>query len=243
MSVVSMRLVVRSIRGAESQHSLELADQVLDSQKTQYRLMADSIEATRRARHDMRHQLAIIDGLVQEGSYDKLRDYLAEYRTTLPLEGERVYCENQVVNALFEEYGQRAEEGSVSFDVSLDIPDDSGVSDIELVIVFGNCLENAFDATSELEPSLRSVTVRATRRQSMLNIVIRNTYGTELRIRNGSYLSSKRGYHAGGVGLMSVSHIVEEHDGISKIETDGRVFTFSAMINLTSSKPDESVAS
>ena len=41
------------------------------------------IAATRRARHDMRHHMAVVDSYVAAGEYDKLHEYLQAYKESL----------------------------------------------------------------------------------------------------------------------------------------------------------------
>ena len=83
-----------SIRAAETEARLESANRILASQKEQYKKLSDSIAQTRQARHDLRHHMNVISGMVQADDKESLQQYLTQYGQTLPNNEDAFYTGN-----------------------------------------------------------------------------------------------------------------------------------------------------
>ena len=93
-----------------------------------------------------------------------------------------------------------------------------GVSDSELCAVFGNLLENAFEACSRQKTGSRFIRIASMVRNDMLIISMDNSYGEKIRRVNGEYISSKR--DDVGTGLSSIASVAESHGGSASFEAE-----------------------
>ena len=209
---------------AEKNHQLEI-------QNIQFGNLNRQIAATRQARHDLRHHVAVMDGYLAAGEYDKLREYLQGYKKSLPGDDAVLYCEHDAVNILLLYFGQQAREKQVGFSVSASIPRQVGIPDSALSVLMGNLLENALEACVEAgdEPPRISVKVKA--RADAVFVRIENTCDQEVvPDEDGRYRSTK---HEGwGVGLESVKNIVAQYEGMLEIESGDGSFCVSALLNV-----------
>lgn len=191
--------------------------------------LRERINEARRAKHDLRHHITIMDAYLQNGEYDKLREYLTSYKKSLPDDSAIVFCQHYPINALLLFFAQQAKNNHIDYDVSVDIPNNIAISDHVLSVVLGNLLENAVEAASAVIDRIPKITLRGKAENGALFFRIENTYSGELkRTEDGGYLSTKHeGY---GIGLTSVQHAVAQHDGMMDIEQKDGIFCISLLM-------------
>ena len=248
--VIVGRYVRDSVQSAADKRRLE--DQVrftnrqLSIQKEQYVGIAESVESTKKARHDLRHQLSVIQGFNELGDQKRLREYLDELIASIPHAYSKSICENMAVNAVAAHYIAIAEEEGIDVDAQITIPEDTGsVPALDLCVILGNFLENAIDACRRMETPeeegaeagakkpYRFIHVRTRIDGDTLSIVIRNSYDGKSSMRNGVYLSRKESkYTREGIGLSSIQAICEKHRGLARIEADKDSWKSSALIHM-----------
>lgn len=121
----------------------------LSMQAFQYDNLQNKITEARRARHDVRHHVLLMQTYLQEKNYEALEEYLQHYQREIP-GGELIsYCENAAVNAVLLYFAQEAQRRGIEFEVRVNLPRETGMEETDLSVLFGNLLENALDACEE----------------------------------------------------------------------------------------------
>lgn len=220
---------------AEEKKQLEsevrFMEQQLAIQKEHYASITQSVHQTKKARHDIRHNLLVLTEYASSENYIKLNEYLAKLTASFPVAQER-YCENQSINAVVSHYLKRAENEECKVDVRLDIPEDiERVPAMDLCVVMGNLLENAMEACRRVK-SKKFICIRSRIANGTLSVVIKNSFDGKYRERNGVYISRKRSGES-GIGLSSVKAICEKYEGLLDINIDGNTWTASALLDMT----------
>ena len=217
----------------EQEKSSELAAQnhQLEIQSLQYENLNRQIDATRQARHDLRHHIAVMDGYLASGEYGKLHEYLQGYKRSLPNDNAVLFCKHESANILLHYFAQQAKEKQIDFSVSVSLPEQIGAPDSVLSVLLGNLLENALEACMTVMGTPK-ISVKAKMQPDALFIQVENTYGKEpVKGKEGRYLSSKhKGY---GVGLESVKNITEQYGGLLEIEAKNGWFHVSVLLNIS----------
>lgn len=233
VNMVTLQVVIAAIRSEEYKSQLEIADQLLELQKTQYRLITESIENAKRARHDLKHQLTVIESLINSESSAELVSCVNEFKKNIPPEMDGTLSDNYAASCIAGEYAQRALREKIDFEARLLIGEQSTFSELEIAIMLGNALENAFEAVSKLPEGNRHVSAISSRNGNMLSCVVSNTYDGRTKTNNfGEFLSHKREFKEIGIGLDSIQRIAEKHGGVMKIEQDNEHFSVYIMINV-----------
>ena len=222
--------VVRLINELEKSSELAAQNHQLEIQSLQYENLNRQIAATRQARHDLRHHIAVMDGYLTSGEYGKLHEYLQGYRQSLPNDDAVLFCKHEATNILLLYFAQQSKEKQVDFSASVSLPEQLGVPDNVLSVLLGNLLENALEACASVEKNPK-ISVKAKAQLDTLFIQVENTYGKEpVKDREGRYLSSK---HKGvGVGLESVRNIAMQYDGMLEIKPEKGCFRVSVLLNV-----------
>ena len=216
----------------EQNTTLELKEKnhQLSMQAVQYENLQEKITDARRAKHDVRHHITLMQEYLESGELDALREYLSNYNDSLPDDSLVRFCENAAANAVLLYFAQQAKDNDIDYIVKADIPSDIFVSDTGLSVLFGNLIENALDACREETSDDRKIVICARQTGNALCITIDNTFtGTLRRTTDNEFLSTK---HKGlGLGTQSVKSIAEQYGGICRFEVKDDMFCASVMCN------------
>lgn len=204
--------------------------QLIGLQQEQYERLSQNIDYAKRARHDLRHHLSTIAGLFKENKLAELENYVEEYVGTLPPNTGLMVCENYAVNSLVSHYMARAHEEGIEVSVMLQIGNSGKISNTELCIIIGNCLENAIDGALTANEGERTIAIRGIVQHGNLIITVDNSYDGVIIEKEGRLMSRKRNGKAEGIGLVSVAAAVEKSNGQMKVEHEQSSFRVSLFL-------------
>ncbi len=224
--------VIRMINMQSENLELERNNNALTLQTLQHENLKERIAEARRAKHDVRHHIVYLDSCLQNGEYEKAKEYLKGYKKSLPDDSSITFCEHGVVNSLLLYYAQLSKNNSIDFDVAAAIiPSGTNLPDDVFSVMFGNLLENALDACCEQTEGKRIITVKSRVDADFFFLHIENTYnGNPLPNKNGVFTSSKA--HGSGLGLESIKTIVKRYDGIFETSHTDKKFAVSVILNI-----------
>lgn len=205
--------------------------QLLELQRAQYMALAESTEQAKAARHDLRHQLAVMRKYLQKEDIAGAREFCDKLSESIPTRFEQTVCENFAINAVALHYLALAHSEGIRASVKLKIPQSLGeVQDKDLCIIVGNFLENAIEACRRMAQGERFITMNAVIQGGFLIVVMDNSFDGSCKISDGVYLSRK--HDGAGIGLSSVKSVAEKYGGSTRFEAKGEVFLSSAMVRL-----------
>lgn len=214
----------KNIRLSENNHRLAM-------QNLQYENLQEKIADARRAKHDVRHHISLMQEYVRNKEYDKLEKYLNSYQQSLPDDTLISFCENKAVNAVMLYFAQAAKNADIDYDVKAVIPEKIAIDETDLSVLFGNLIENAIDACKAESSDNKKIVIRAMTDEYTLCLGIDNTFtGTIKKDLSGLLFSSKHiGY---GIGVESVKSIAEKYGGAYRSEVKDGMFISSVLLNL-----------
>lgn len=191
---------------------------LIDMKSEQYNMITEKIEKTRKSRHDIHHHII---------------EYLEEYNKIYSTKEPMVYCNNSTVDAILNHYILLAKDNGIEVHLNVALPEELKIRDTDLCIVIGNLLENAIEA-SEKEENKR-IKLRINRSNEYICMLVSNLYNGEIKKGHSGYYSRKREFKDTGIGLSSVSAVVEKYDGRMEVDhTNGEFNVFIMMANISS---------
>lgn len=202
----------------------------LEMNNLQYQRLSDRMEEARRARHDMRQWIAVIQVYLKKGDTENLRSYIEQIGSTFQLEIPIVYCAHPAINALICYYAELAVKSGIEFSAKVDYPEHAGIQDTDLVVLFGNLIENAVDACLTQKSKNRFVRIKVKKTDTQILIAVDNSFDGMIRMEGERFCSSKRrGY---GIGISSVKEIAEKYDGQARFKVEGNIFFASVIMKI-----------
>lgn len=101
----------------------------------------------------------------------------------------------------------------------------------DIYALFGNALDNAINATMELnDPSKRVINVRFSSQGNLMLIQIQNYHQRRLRFRNGLPITTHQDATRHGFGMKSMLHTVEQYGGTMQVDDTDSVFTLRILL-------------
>ena len=138
-------MVTRLILERNKTLELQEKNHRLSMMAMQYENLTEKVNEARRAKHDVRHHISVMQEYLEKKEYSALSDYLKQYRKNLPDDSMK-FCGNSAVNALLIYFAQQAKESGISYNVRVEIPEQAGIDVTDLSVIFGNLIENAVAA-------------------------------------------------------------------------------------------------
>lgn len=226
---IVMRTLLESFTNSRLQSQLSVMDLQIELQKEQYEQLQKNIESTRAARHDLRHNLLALKGYADQRDTDGLLRYINHYLKILDTDEVTSFCENYAVDTILRHYYLLAHKSGIEAGITVNLPKELPVTEMDTCVVLGNLLENALEACL-LQTKLHrfihvSIGIAGKR---MVAINVKNSYENEIRQEKGKFYSTKRAGE--GIGLTSVRHIAEKHQGFAHFDYADHIFKVSVLL-------------
>lgn len=211
------------------------AQRVADRAEHTYRLQAQQISSMneakqhdRRMRHDVRHALVTLRGLVARGDRSAALDLIDGYVDGIGNDSITRFCGNEAVNSVLSYYAAAAKKNEVCFKAKVSLGNSVKVRDAELCVILGNLLDNALAAASRGDEGSRWMQVGIATSGDAVAIIVDNGFDGYLRKEGTRYLSTKQGHAA--LGIESVRVIAARHCGGAEFSHEDKVFHAAVML-------------
>ncbi len=229
--VLIARLLSSTAELARVKRSEKEFSKFIDVQRRGYERVVQKMEATREYRHDMRHHLAVIEGLAKQGDCDKIIEYASKLNGSFGELENTAYCKNPEVNAVLSEYIGRAESAGCEVTQSFALPGSLPFEENDVCLVLANAIENAINACSQLPEEKRHINISAEYADGRrLLVSVENPCSDTPRFgEDGLPVTDKRSDEH-GIGLQSVKHIAEKYNGFLRCMLEDGKFVFQAAL-------------
>ena len=204
------------------QSAQDALTQELSSAENQISLLNETNTQMATYRHDARHQIILLDGLLSSGKTEQAQELLKTLMSDLDAITPKRFCENETVNLLCSSYSSKAKRLGVQMKIYARLPKDLPLSDTELCSVISNGLENALRAASQPELPDKWVSFSCNVNQNKLFIQIQNPYTGQVVIRDGLPVSAREGH---GYGCYSIQTITQRNGGLCSFDAKNGLFS------------------
>ena len=203
---------------------------LMEDWKSQYQISRDTIDAINVKCHDIRHQIRHLeDGA--DGSRVVDREVLADIAREVNVYDSTVKTGNDALDTILTEKSLLGEREGIRLSCIADGEALGFLGAAEIYSLFGNAIENAFEAVRQVEdPDQRVVSVMVRRVAGMVSIHVDNPYVGEVRFSDGMPESSKGDSLNHGFGFKSMRLVAERHGGTLTAGINGQTFRLDALI-------------
>ncbi len=197
--------------------------ELMEAERKRYHMLEESMDAINRKAHDLKYaERAWKAGMLTE--QDMQDEYVEEYdyiaRTGYaPLDN------------LLTEKGLFCNKNDIQFTYMVDGDQFRFMGLADLVILFGNAIDNAIECVMRYEdPEKRIISLVAAKREGSVRIHIENYCEDELSYKGDLPASHKKDRDNHGFGLKSIRYLVDKYGGMMGISCEERMFTLSISI-------------
>ncbi len=196
----------------------------------EYRNIMGNIETVKKMRHDLRHHLLVLQGMLSSQNYSKAGDYIGEYLSDIKELRLNTFSDNKVENIFLAHYASLADRHNIDFTYKTAIPSDLNVYDSDFSVVLGNILENAFEACKRIDGDGKYIKINNFVKNNFLIITVSNSCAENLKKDGDNFLSQKENHT--GIGLSSIESIAKKYNGAAKFSNKGFEFHCHVMLQL-----------
>ncbi len=201
---------------------MQMHEQLLMAQMEVYEKIERS---ARQSLHDFRHHNMVIMELAERQDYEGILKYLTEYERIENEKLDRKFSKNYAVNSLISAYMRKAQQSDIEMNADIRLDKTLCVSDVDLVCLFSNILENAVHGCAQtLKP--RKIKIVAQQKNSMILLKCENSCIDDIRFYNG--IPQAKDHE--GIGVESILNIVEKYNGDVHFTANNGVFECSVLL-------------
>lgn len=190
----------------------------------QLELMKASLETTKAIRHDLKNHMASISTLVKSNEKEQTLQYISNILEHFATERNYASSGNIIVDSIINFKFQEAEQRGIKTTLDLNIPENLGVSPIDMTIILGNLLDNAIEASSKVEEN-PYINVKLKYDKGRLFLQVANPYAGELIEKSGKFITTKADKDNHGIGLESVKKVIQKYSGTMSVDYDDNIFS------------------
>lgn len=225
MPVIYIHIII-TLRRQQKYHEIIEQENILKLQVSGLTARMDELAATdekiRIERHNFRHKLKTLAGLIKKEQYDECLVLLEEYDSPLETVKARSYCRHAVLDATLSVYLIKAQESNIKLDVGFAFPDVIPVNEAELATAIANALENAINACEKLPPENRFIEIKVVNYPRFMMRIV-NTYTGNVEFDEDNIPVNNDSDH--GFGTRYIAAFCHKNNGYYDFSADGEKFT------------------
>lgn len=195
-------------------------------------LLEESVASSRRIRHDARHHNAVIAEYARQGQNDELLKYLKEYDKETKESTAQQICSNTAVNNILTAYTRWAQREQIKVTLDVEIGNNVGIPNIDLVTILANAYENAIYGCIEVKKQSPEqdcfIYLMLKRKRNKLVVCCNNTCSRETEMKNGQ----PKPEFTGGIGVLSIIKTAKNFGGEYDFKNNEGVFVFRLIMNI-----------
>ena len=224
--ILLYRTMVRTEQRVQLEVENELLESQLDAQLAHYRDLTAQYEQIRAMRHDIAHHLNTIHALLEAGNLQAASEYSEQLLPAQTYSSRLGSCRNPVVDAFLYTRTQEAGLRGVPVRADVSLPVELPVSNTDLIVAFGNLLDNALEACAGIPDA--AITLRAHMDKGYLVIQESNP----VRPRQPQGKKPRRIPELErGVGFRVLSGLAEKYDGSFRHTSEDGVYTVTLLLS------------
>lgn len=182
-------------------------------------------------RHDLHNHFSVISGYIKSKEYGTLEDYVTNLTDEdITLSG---LVKHPVLDTLISTRAKIAKQENIHFTANVELPEILPVSDVDLCILIGNVLDNAFEANQQVS-QLHFIHLNTRIINSYWAIACQNATREEGNLRSfGGIKSTKKTTGVHGIGTKQIQAIAEKTGGFVTYKHENYEFSVLALLKLS----------
>lgn len=230
--LIAISYAMFSVSGWLQMRNRQQAEKLLrQADESMLRVLTDQLETYQRIRHDMHNHILVMQTLLEQGEYEKLRSYFAEYSGQLVPAFSAITCPHRAIMAVLNMEQTKAQCSGITLETSIAVPQEMGFADTDLSSLLMNLIDNAMEYL-EKTPSLSQPIIRVEIRLIYRSLVI--SVQNPLLEKDTAFAmglrTTKRDKDIHGYGTKIVESITHAYNGVVRYQIRGGFFEASVII-------------
>lgn len=197
------------------ENEVNLYKQQSEFQYKYYDNLEKKYQGSRKLAHDIRNHLYTIEELYKINDTNSAKEYTNDIHKMLNELNQRYYTSNKVLNIILNDKFDYIKEKDIDIICRIGDVDLSFIRDIDITTIFANLLDNAIEATLEIEKNAY-IKLDINKFNELLVINISNSIINKPIYKNKKFKSTKENHN--GLGIENIKKSLEKYDGTMMID-------------------------
>lgn len=163
--------------------------------------------------HDIKKHLQSISVLNNNHEFEKIDAYITQLLSSSSLKSSTHYCSHNLLNAILCYYEKQCFDKKLCFHVDVRHISTSFMSEKDITSLFCNILDNAYEASIEVEDGYIDLTISPLARTNFIKIVLINSCLENPFNVSGDLPSKKQNSTQHGFGIKSIKKVIAKYHG------------------------------
>lgn len=231
INIAVFKIYLKMSEDLETKHKNAIYTKQIAIYEQYMKEKTDDLEFINLERHNIKQKYILMKNLLQGKAYTELEEMLNNSMEDSFIHRKGlVNTNNIVIDSIVNYKYMLALKDNIDFKAEIAIPTQIDISSEDLCVLLGNLLDNSLEAAHKVKWR-GYIFCKINYSSGNLMIRIINSYDGKLKKdKNGRIISSKKDNENHGIGLYSVSKIVEKYDGIINYELKDKEFIVDVLL-------------
>lgn len=187
----------------------------------------------RQMKHEMKNHLTNIKGLVRNGSYGDIEQYIDQMDESMNVFELSIKTGNAVTDVIVNDKQKAAEKQGIQFQSEFSYPKSDGYNAYDIGVIINNLLQNALEACEKMAEGKRYIYLSGRQKKKFYVINVKNSFEGEVTFDTKTNLPlSTKGKDTAlhGIGLSNVKREVDKYMGDVDIRAKKNEFSVTALL-------------
>lgn len=220
LTLLTCIIIIRVIIIKEKNYSMDNIIAILGEQMEKltghYNELNKKEIQLRQFRHDTKNLLLALYSMIENGKNDKALNYIEKIETMYQKTTKAYDTGNFIADALISYKAHEAEKFNTKIYFNGIMPD-SKVSDVDMVILLSNILDNALEACEKIEGE-KKITINSVINKQIWVLTVKNPVKENININMNQLETSKENKKLHGYGIINMEKVADSYNGLLKLE-------------------------
>ncbi len=187
----------------------------------------------RQMKHEMKNHMTNIKGLVRNGSYGDIEQYIDHMDESMNVFEITIKTGNTVTDVIVNDKQKAAEKQGIQFQSEFSYPKSDGYNAYDIGVIINNLLQNALEACEKMAEGKRYIYLSGRQKKKFYMINVKNSFEGEVTFDTKTNLPlSTKGKDTSlhGIGLSNVKREVDKYMGDVDIRARKNEFSVAVLL-------------
>lgn len=228
-NVLIFYVIDRLCTSFTTERDLIIANEMIESQKRQYRSLFEQQSEIKKLRHDLKNFTIGVLHDLENNEIENARRQIKNSYEILSENAEQFVCGNSIIDTLILVKGEQAKKAGVTLEFNTELRTDVTMDAVDLAVLLGNAVDNAIEATEKNQAVEKKIDINIIAKNSTLVIVVKNP--VEERVDVEHPVTTKRDNKMHGYGILQMRRVAEKYSGEVMFECEENEFRVTILVS------------